>query len=116
MSGNDEPNTAESFVENVPLTDVFGSHPKARIVAAMLSDDADGLTAFSANEITRITGLDQSTLDEHVSALRSYGVLEETDEIEDTETYRLAGESAVVDQIRRLNDELLEQQPTDESE
>lgn len=99
---SDEP---EAFVSNLPLTAVFGTHPKTRIVGALLTENADPPTAFSSNEVARISGLDEEAVEEHVGDLLEIGVVVETDEIEEG-AYVLDDERDVIASIRRLNDEL----------
>lgn len=101
---SDEP---EAFVSNLPLTAVFGTHPKTRIVGALLTENEDPPTAFSSNEIARIAGLGEEAVEEHVGDLLELGVVVETDEIEEG-AYVLDDELDVIASIRRLNDELAE--------
>ena len=101
----DEFGTAESFIETAPLTDVFGTDPRTRIVAAVLGEDATDLAAFSHNELARIAGVDENDVVEHVETLREHGVVIETDEVEGSATYRLADDGAGK-ALRRLNSAL----------
>lgn len=97
----------EALVSNLPLTAAFGTHPKTRIVGALLTGDRDPPTDFSASELSRIAGLDEETVEEHVADLQGVGIVVETDEIEEG-AYRLDEGSDVVASIRRLNDDLAE--------
>ena len=114
MSDPGSPDDAESFVSNLPLTRIFGTHPKTRIVGAMLAEDQDPPTAFSHNEVARIAGLDEATVRDHVADLRSIGVVVDTEEAEglpddlEGETYTLDESRDVVADVRRLNDDAAE--------
>lgn len=94
-------------MDNLPLTALFGTHPKTLIVGAMSTEDADPPTAFSANELSRIAGLEEATVEEHVRDLQGIGVVVEADELEDP-TYELDEGSDVVADVRRLNEDLAE--------
>lgn len=102
--GSDDP---EAFDYNLPLTALFGDHPKTEILGAMVTETGDPPTAFSANELSRITGLDEGTVRERIEDLREVGIVVEADELDDG-TYELDEESAVVGDVRRLNDHLAE--------
>ena len=106
MADSGRSDDPESLVANLPLTAVFGTHPKARIVGALLTEDVDPPTAFSANELSRIAGVDEGTVEEHVADLRELGIVVDTDEL-DEGTYELT-EGDVVADIRQLNDHLAE--------
>lgn len=104
MADRNEPTASESFATNVPLTDVFGTHPKTLLVSALLAQppESDPATHFTVNELSRITGLEESTVEAHVEDLESIGVVTKTDELEDATTYVLDEQTDVVDAIRRL--------------
>ena len=110
MSENESPDHPEAFVSNLPLTRLFGAHPKTRIVGAMLAEDEDPPTAFNDTVLARITGLDESTVREHVDDLRSLGVVVDTGAVEgvaddlEGEGYTLDEGRDVVGHVRRLND------------
>ena len=105
MADSGAPDDPESLVSNLPLTRLFGTHPKARIVGAMLTGDGEPPTAFSANELSRIAGLEGATVEEHVADLVELGVVVRADEMAEEE-YELADGSDVVAATRRLNDAL----------
>jgi DNA-binding transcriptional ArsR family regulator len=111
MSDSGNADDPEAFTDDLPLTDVFGDHPKTRIISALLSESQDPTTDFSVSEITRIAGVDSNAVAEHVDDLRSYGVIIETDELDDEATYRLDDERAVVADIRQLYEDLFEEMP-----
>ena len=95
----------ESLVSNLPLTAMFGTHPKTRLLGAMLTGEGNPPTAFSANELSRIAGLEEGTVEEHVADLVELGVVVGADEMAEGE-YELAEGSDVVAATRRLNDAL----------
>lgn len=108
MADPNEPDDPEAFAMDVPLTDVFGSHPKTLLISALLAEPSDPTTHFTVNELARITGLEESTVETHADELASVGVITETDDLEETKTYVLAEGTDIVDAIRRLSDELFE--------
>lgn len=116
MADPDEMNEPESFASNVPLTEVFGSHPKTKTLAALLSETTDPVTHFSVNEISRISGVDPESVEESISDLQSYGLVVETDDLDDEETYRLNEESSAIGDLRRLYNDLFEEIPGKETD
>lgn len=111
MGDPDEIDEPESFASNVPLTEVFGSHPKTKMLAALLGETADPVTHFTINEISRISGVDPDSVGEYIDELQSYGIIVETDDLDDEETYKLNEESSTVGNLRRLYDDLFEEVP-----
>lgn len=101
------PDDAEAFVTDLPVTKLFGTHPKSAVIGVLLSESEDPTTAFSVNEITRIAGLDETTVERTVRELVEYDVVVETDELEEP-TYRLDETTDIADDLRRLNDDLSE--------
>lgn len=111
MSGPEETSESEAFASDVPLTEIFGSHPKTKILAALLGEPADPVTHFSINEMSRISGVDPDTVEECIDTLLSHDILVETDDLDGENTYKLHDESDVVDDMRRLYDTLFEVVP-----
>ena len=107
MSDPENPDDPEAFATDVPVTKLFGTHPKAEIVGVLLSATENPSTDFTLNEISRIAGLDEATVEENVRELVAYDVVVETDELEEP-TYELNDETDVVDDLRRLNQQLAE--------
>lgn len=116
MTDSEEPNDAQAFASDVPLTDVFGSHPKTRILATLLGETTDPVTHFTVNEIARISGADHETIEDHIVDLLAYGVVVETDDLEDQRTYTLNEERDVVEDLRRLHTDLFEAIPESSSD
>lgn len=99
---------SEGFATTVPLTNVFGNHPKTLLVSAMLSESVDPETHFSVNELSRISDLDADVVEEHVLDLQTVGVVAETDELDDAATYTLDESTDVAEDLRRLYQRLYE--------
>lgn len=111
MSDPEELDDTEAFASNVPLTDVFGSHPKTKIIATLLAEPADPATHFTVNEISRISGIDPDVIREYIDELLAYGIVVETDDLDDEKTYKLNEESDIVADIRQLYSDLSEEFP-----
>ena len=106
MADPNEPTDPESFATEMPLTDVFGNHPKTLLLGALLTESPEPATHFSVSELARITGLEESTAESHVADLAETDLVVETDELEETPTYVLDEDTAVGEAIRRVHDEL----------
>lgn len=104
MAGSEEPTDSEAFATTVPLTDLLGTHPKVLVLSTMLSEESDPPTHFTVNEIVRISGLDEETVETVVDDLGSIGVIVETDDPKapDAATYKLDEDSDAVADLRRL--------------
>lgn len=108
MPGNGPNNAGEPFAEGLPFTDVFGQHPKTKILGAMLNESDSSLTNFSANEITRITGIDRETFDEHIDDLLAYEIVVEAGEMNDSTMYDLNDGHTIVDDLMEINSDLID--------
>ncbi len=109
MPGTDDIDNPEAFADDLPLTAVFGDHPKTRIVSALLTESENPTTDFSVSEIARISGVDDDRVADHLDELRSSGIVVETDELDDTAMYRLDEDRAVVADVRQLHEDLFEE-------
>lgn len=110
MAADNGDETGEAFIEKEPVTQVFGLHPRARIVAAMLSQHDDELAAFTESELRRITGVDETECAEAIRALSDRDLVVEADESEVPEgpAYRFNHDTQAVEAIMSLNDELID--------
>lgn len=108
MSDSGPGEEAEAFAESLPLTAVFGTHPKTEIIGVLLTADADPPTHFSINEIERIAGLDTESVEKHVRDLQELGIVVETDELDQAATFTLDESSDIVARIRQLAADLFE--------
>lgn len=106
MTDFTDPSDSEAFVSNVPLTDVFGPHPKTKIIVALLTETVDPVTHFTVNEISRIAGVDSDAVEDYVGDLLAYDIVIETDDLDNETTYRLNEKSGAVDDIKRLSENL----------
>ncbi|MHC3438223.1 winged helix-turn-helix domain-containing protein [Natrialbaceae archaeon A-gly3] len=112
MPNTEEPDDPAAFVLNVPLTDIFGTHPKTRIIVALLAEESDPPTHFTVNEIKRIAGVDEKTVIEQIDDLLAYGIVVETDHLDEkTATYKLNEGTDVAVDIRQLYNTLFEVMP-----
>lgn len=108
MPENEPNDMGEPFSESLPFTEVFGEHPKTKILGAMLNESDTSLTNFSVNEITRITGVDRETFDEHIDDLLDYEIVVEAGEMDDSTMYDLNDGHAIVEDLLEINSDLID--------
>lgn len=83
---------AEAYAEDTPLTHLFGSGARVRIISALLSEDG---TDLNTSDIARLAGVARSTVYDHLDDLRELGVVERTRTVGDSPMYRIDTESPV---------------------
>lgn len=102
---NSTHNTEEStFAEESALTDLFGDHPKTKILAALLSEARD----VNITRIADLGGMSRSTVYKHVEDLQDLGVVEQTRKIGGSPLYQLNRESDVAEKLGQLEWALLD--------
>ncbi|MBS1263690.1 MAG: hypothetical protein MAG715_00875 [Methanonatronarchaeales archaeon] len=94
----------EPFAEGAALTYLFGDHSKTRILATMLSEsDMD----LSVTEITRISGLNRTTVYKHLDDLEELGVIVNTRKTAG-QMYQINSDSEVVQDLAKLEWDLFD--------
>ncbi len=89
----------ESYAEDTPLTALFGSAARVRIVAALLGEDEHDV---NVSDLARLAGVARSTVYEHIDELVALGVVERTRTVGGSPMYRFDRDSDVGEQLARL--------------
>lgn len=89
----------ESDAEDTPLTVLFGSGARVRIVAALLGEDEHDV---NVSDLARLAGVARSTVYEHIDELVALGVVERTRTVGGSPMYRLNRDSDVGQQLAKL--------------
>lgn len=86
----------EAYAEDTPLTHLFGTPARTKIIAAMLSERERDL---NTSDIARLAGVARSTVYDHLDDLVALGLIEQTRTIGDSPMYQLDAESDLVEHI-----------------
>lgn len=89
----------EPYAEGTPLTVLFGSSARVRIVSALLGEDDYDV---NVSDLARLAGVARSTVYEHIDELRALGVVEQTRTVGDSPMYRFDRDSEVGERIASL--------------
>lgn len=99
---------SEAAAEATVLTDVLGSHPKVKILVALLGEsDRDR----NPTEIARLSGIDRSTFYEHVDDLLAYGIVEQTRTVGNSPMYGIDRTNPAAEDLASLEWSLLDLAP-----
>jgi DNA-binding transcriptional ArsR family regulator len=86
----------EAYAEGTPLTHLFGTPARTKIIAAMLSEkDRD----LNTSDIARLAGVARSTVYDHLDDLEALGIVEQTRTIGDSPMYQAVADSELVQHI-----------------
>ena len=89
----------EPYADDTPLTHLFGSGARVKIVAALLGEEE---TDLNVSDIARLAGVARSTVYDHIDELRELGIVEHTRNVGDSPMYRFDAESNVGEYVARL--------------
>ena len=98
-----EKEIAEPYAEDTPLTWVFGDHPEAKLVAAVLSEPNH---ALSIEDWSTIAGVSRGAVNNHREQLIEQGIVEDAGSTGRKHLYQLA-DTAVTEQLSTLEARLL---------
>lgn len=93
----------EPYAEDTPLTWIFGAHPEAKLIAALLSEPNHTL---SVQDWATVAGLSRGAVNNHREHLVKYGVVEDVGSSGRKHLYQLA-DSALTEQLATLEAQLL---------
>lgn len=89
----------ESYAEDTPLTHLFGSGARVKIIAALLGEKDNDL---NTTDIARLAGVARSTVYQHLDDLVELGVVERTRSVGDSPMYRIDPDSEVAEHLDML--------------
>jgi DNA-binding transcriptional ArsR family regulator len=98
--------TEEAYADGTALTNVIGDHSKAKILAVMLGDHTQDLTA---SDIARMAGIERSTFYDHIDTLLDYGLIKITREAGNSTMYQINKDSEPAQAIAEFEWKLLDQ-------
>jgi len=93
-----------SYAEEAALTDLFGDHPKTKILAVLLGESRD----VNITRIAEMSGMSRSTVYEYVDDLRDLGVIKQTRKVGGSPLYQLNRDSNVAKKLAQLEWDLVD--------
>lgn len=97
--------TDETYAEGTALMDTFGTHSKTKILAALLEDHNQDLTA---TDIARMAGIDRATFYDHIDELLDYGLVKITREAGNSKMYQINKNSEAAQALAEFEWKLLD--------
>jgi DNA-binding transcriptional ArsR family regulator len=96
---------ASPYAEHSALTDLFGNHPKTKILAALLSESRD----VNVSRIAELAGVSRTTVYDHIDDLQQLGVVERTRKVGGSPLYQINKDSAPAKKLAQLEWDLVEE-------
>lgn len=107
-SDNMTSDTAEggdgAFAEHTALVELFGNHPKVKILVSLLSKGHD----INVSQIAVLAGTSRSTVYNHLDDLIELNVVEHTRNVGGSPMYQINRDSQVAKKIAQLEWELID--------
>lgn len=77
------------------ITDVLGDHPKTQIIFTLISEarSSGEYRDLNVSDIARMSGLDRSTVYDHLDTLLETGIVEQSREIGNSKMYQINRDS-----------------------
>lgn len=97
--------TDEAYADGTAFTNALGGHSKTKILAVMLGDHTQDLTA---SDIARMAGIERSTFYDHVDELLDYGLIKITRDAGNSTMYQINKESEAAQAIAEFEWKLLD--------
>ena len=95
-----------AFAEQATLTSVIGTHPKAKILAVLLSEGRD----ISINDIAEQAGMSRSTVYDYIDDLIDFGVVVQTRKVGKSPLYEINRNSEAAKNLARFERALIHKQ------
>lgn len=95
----------ESFGEGHALTELFGDHPKVKILAALLSESQHDITI---SDIAELADVHRTTVYDHLDDLEELGVVRETRKAAGSPMYQINRDNTVAEDLHELQLNLIE--------
>lgn len=97
---------SEPYAEDTPLTWMFGDHPKARIIATLLSEHERDL---NISDIARLAGISRPSVYDHLDDLVEKHIVVETREVGNSTMFAINRENTAVQLAAEMEETLMEQ-------
>lgn len=98
--------TDDAYADGTYFVDVLGDPSKVKILATMLGDHTQDLTA---SDIARMSGIDRTTFYDHIDTLLDYGLVKITREAGNSKMYQINKDSEPAQALAEFEWKLLDQ-------
>jgi DNA-binding transcriptional ArsR family regulator len=102
---NDPANSGTSFAGQTALTDLFGDHPKTKILSVLLSESRD----VNVSHIAEQAGMSRSTVYKHIDDLIGLNVVSQTRSVGGSPMYQIDRDSETAKQLAKLEWSLVDE-------
>lgn len=96
----------DAYAEGTVFVNVLGNPSKVKIMATMLGDHTQDLTA---SDIARMSGIDRTTFYDHIDTLLNYGLIKITREAGNSKMYQINKDSEPAQALAEFEWKLLDQ-------
>ena len=94
-----------AFADQSAFTELVGTHPKAKILAVLLSEGQD----ITITHIAERGGMSRSTVYNHIDDLLNLNVIKQTRVVNGSRLYQMNRKSAVAKKMAQMEWELLDE-------
>lgn len=101
-----------SYAENAAITDLIGTHPKAKILASLLSTGTD----VTITQLSELAGVGRTTVYRYLEPMVDLGVVEASREVGNSTFYQLNQDSEVAEKLASLEWALLDEYEQEEGD
>lgn len=88
--------SGEAYAANTPLVKVFGDTARAKILAALLSEQERDL---NVSDIARLAGVARTTVYDHIDELQELELIEQTRKVGDSPMYQITTDEKLVEHL-----------------
>jgi DNA-binding transcriptional ArsR family regulator len=101
----DQTENGAPYAEQTALTDLFGDHPKTKILAVLTAESRD----INITRLAELAGSSRSTIYDHIEDLQELGVVEQTRKVGGSPLYQINKDSDVAKKLAQLEWDLVEE-------
>lgn len=97
--------THDAYAEGTYLVDILGDPSKVKILATMLGDHNQDLTA---SDIARMSGIDRTTFYDHIETILDYGLVKIIREAGNSKMYKINKDSEAAQALAEFEWKILD--------
>ena len=101
----DQTENGAPYAEQTALIDLFGDHPKTKILAVLTAESRD----INITRLAELAGSSRSTIYDHIDDLQELGVVEQTRKVGGSPLYQLNRDSDIAKKLAQLEWDLIEE-------
>lgn len=86
----------DTYADETPLVKIFGDHPKARIISALLSEKEYDI---NISDLARLSGASRSSIYDHIDELIEMNIVKKTRKSGNSQMYAINTDDELVQKI-----------------